>query len=241
MRMRILITKDYEELSAKTADLIAAQVLLRPDCVLGLATGSTPVGAYRDLVEKYENGEIDFSDVKTVNLDEYCGMRDSDPQSYHYFMNENLFSRINIRPENTHLPDGTASDVSRECESYEKLIASLGRIDLLLLGIGNNGHIGFNEPSEGFAVKTHCVDLTDDTVRANKRFFSNESEVPRKALTMGIGTIMMAETILLAASGASKAEALKKALRGPVTPEVPASILQLHPNVIVVADEAAFG
>ncbi len=236
--MRIIVTKDYDELSVKVADIIAAQIILKPDCLLGLATGSTPVGAYKNLVERYGRGELDFSDVRTVNLDEYCGMDPKDPQSYHYFMYQNLFDRVNIDPGNIHLPDGTATEAGRECDSYEKQIKSLGGIDLQLLGMGNNGHIGFNEPAQGFAVKTHCVDLTPDTIEANKRFFRSAEDVPRRAFTMGIGTIMSARMIILAVSGAAKAEMLAKALCGPVTPLVPASILQLHPNVTVVTDQA---
>lgn len=237
--MKIVKTKDYNDMSRKAANIISAQMITKPDCVLGLATGSTPIGTYKQLVEWYEKGDLDFSEVKTVNLDEYKGLPRTNDQSYYYFMHENLFDKVNINPENTHLPDGTKEDAKAECEAYEALVESLGGTDLQLLGLGHNGHIGFNEPAAEFPKATHCVDLQESTIEANKRFFASADEVPRQAYTMGIGTIMQAKQILVVVSGEDKAEIVAKAFFGPVTPEVPASILQLHRNVTIVADEAA--
>ena len=237
--MRIIQASDYNDLSRKAANVIAAQVILKPDCVLGLATGSTPLGTYKELIERYERGDLDFSCVKSVNLDEYRGLTKDNDQSYYYFMHNNLFKHINIHPENTNVPDGTEHDSHKECTRYEQIIQSLGGIDLQLLGLGHNGHIGFNEPDESFAPVTHCVNLTESTIDANKRFFASAGDVPRQAYTMGIGTIMKASRILLAVSGEDKAQILKDVVFGPVTPQVPASVLQLHKDVIVVADEAA--
>lgn len=237
--MKIFKVKNYDEMSKKAANIVAAQVVLKPNCVLGLATGSTPIGTYKKLIEKYEAGDLDFSDVKTANLDEYKGLSRDAEQSYYYFMNDNLFKHINIDMANTNIPNGTADDGDKECRRYEEVIASLGGVDLQVLGIGHDGHIGFNEPSEAFDKETHCVDLTEMTIEANKRYFASIDEVPRQAYTMGIGTIMSAKTIILAASGKDKAAILKEALYGPVTPSVPASILQFHPDVIVIADEDA--
>lgn len=237
--MKIVKTKDYNDMSRKAANIISAQMITKPDCVLGLATGSTPIGTYKQLVEWYEKGDLDFSEVKTVNLDEYKGLPRTNDQSYYYFMHENLFDKVNIKPENTHLPDGTKEDANAECEAYEALVESLGGTDLQLLGLGHNGHIGFNEPAAEFPKATHCVDLQESTIEANKRFFASADEVPRQAYTMGIGTIMQAKQILVVVSGEDKAEIVAKAFFGPVTPEVPASILQLHRNVTIVADEAA--
>lgn len=239
--MRIYRTKNYKEMSRKAADIIAAQVILKPDCVLGLATGSTPIGTYRELVARYEKGELDFSEVTTVNLDEYKGLDRANDQSYYYFMHDHLFDRVNLRKDRSFLPDGMEPDSEKACGEYEKIIAQTGGIDLQLLGLGNNGHIGFNEPADHFPKATHCVDLTQSTIDANKRFFEREEDVPRKAYTMGIGTILSAKKIVLAVSGEGKAKILRDALCGPVTPSVPASILQLHRNVYVVADEAALG
>ncbi len=237
--MRIYKVNDYSEMSRKAANLISAQVILKPDCVLGLATGSTPVGAYEQLVKWYCKGDLDFSQVTTVNLDEYKGISRENDQSYYYFMHKNLFDHVNIDPARTFLPDGMNGDEEAECERYERQIRELGGVDLQLLGIGHNGHIGFNEPADAFAEKTHCVQLQQSTLEANKRFFASIDEVPQKAYTMGIGTIMRAKMILLIASGRDKAEAVSKAVRGPVTPQVPASVLQLHPNVVLVADKDA--
>lgn len=237
--MIIYRAKDYKDMSRKAANIISAQVIMKPNCTLGLATGSTPLGIYDQLTEWYKKGDLDFSTVHSVNLDEYRGLPKENDQSYYYFMHKNLFDRVNIRPENTNVPNGMEPDAEKECRRYEKLIADLGGIDLQLLGLGHNGHIGFNEPGEAFEKETHCVDLQERTIEANKRFFDSADEVPRQAYTMGIKTIMQAKKILVAVSGEDKAEIVKKAFFGPVTPTVPASILQMHNDVTVVADEAA--
>ena len=237
--MKLISAKDYEAMSRQAANIIAAQIILKPNCVLGLATGGTPVGTYKELVAKYEAGELDFSGVKTVNLDEYVGLDGSSDQSYIYFMKSNLFDHVNIDQSFTNVPRGIVEDADAECERYEALIASYGGIDLQLLGLGPNGHIGFNEPEDHFPVTTHKVTLTDATIQANKRFFEKEEDVPRYAYTMGIGTIMKAKKILMVVNGKGKAEIVKRAFFGPVTPEVPASILQLHPDFTLVADEDA--
>ncbi len=237
--MRIIRTKDYEDMSRKAANIIGALVVTKPDCVLGLATGSSPIGTYRNLVEGYKNGDLDFSQVKSVNLDEYKGLPKENEQSYFYFMNDNFFKHVNIDPANTHLPDGTEPDSEKACSEYDKVIASMGGVDLQLLGLGHDGHIGFNEPNDEFDKETHCVDLTQMTIEANKRFFDSIDDVPKQAYTMGIATIMRAKTVLMVVSGEDKAQILKDAFFGPIKPEVPASILQLHPNFILVADEAA--
>ncbi len=241
MSMRIYQAKDYNDLSRKAANIISAQVIMKPNCVLGLATGSTPIGAYRQLVEWYRKGDLDFSEVTTVNLDEYRGLPKENEQSYYYFMNENLFSQVNIDTSRTFLPDGMEEDTQKACSDFNAVIHSLGGVDLQLLGLGHNGHIGFNEPGIAFETETHCVNLTERTIKANMRFFVSESDVPRQAYTMGIKTIMSAHKILVVVSGEDKAGILKGAFFGPVTPAVPASILQLHQDVTVVADEAALG
>lgn len=237
--MKIYETKDYQEMSRQAANILSAQVILKPDCVLGLATGSTPIGTYDQLVDWYNKGDVDFSQVRTVNLDEYRGLTRDNDQSYYYFMHQHLFDRVNIKLENTNVPDGTQEDAAKECARYEALIESMGGVDIQLLGLGHNGHIGFNEPAADFAVTTHCVDLTESTIEANKRFFESADDVPRQAYTMGIGTIMKAKKILLVVNGEEKADIVAKAFFGPVTPEVPASILQLHRDVTIVADKAA--
>lgn len=235
--MIIYEAKDYKDMSRKAANIISAQIIMKPNCVLGLATGSTPIGTYEQLVEWYHKGDLDFSKVTSVNLDEYRGLEKSNDQSYDYFMHEHLFDKVNIHPENVNLPDGMAEDAEKECKRYEELIRSLGGVDLQLLGLGHNGHIGFNEPGAAFEKETHCVNLTERTIEANKRFFASADDVPKQAFTMGIKTIMQAKKILVIASGEDKAEILKEAFFGPVTPAVPASILQLHNNVIVVGDQ----
>lgn len=237
--IQIKRVKDYSALSKKAAMFIAAEIVQRKSPVLGLATGSTPVGTYKVLRELYQEGRLDFSPVRSVNLDEYRGLSPEDPHSYRYFMNEELFNHVNIIKENTHVPDGTVADADAACSSYEKLIQELGGIHLQILGLGHDGHIGFNEPSEDFPARTHCVKLTEETINANQRFFTKKEDVPTEAYTMGIGTIMHAEKILLLVSGKDKASILQKVLEGPVTPEIPASILQFHPNVILIADEEA--
>ena len=239
LNMKIIKTKDYADMSRKAANIIAAQVIMKPDCVLGLATGSTPIGTYKELIKAYENGDLDFSLVKTANLDEYRGLEKTNDQSYDYFMKDNLFNHININFENLNIPNGEKPDAEEECARYEAVVKALGGQDLQLLGMGHNGHIGFNEPADEFPKETHCVDLQESTIQANKRFFEKVEDVPTQAYTMGINTIMQAKTILVIVSGADKAEIVKNAFFGPVTPQVPASILQMHPNVIVVVDEAA--
>ena len=237
--MRIVRAKDYEDMSRKAGNIMAAQVVAKPDCVLGLATGSTPIGAYKRLVEGYEAGDLDFSQVKTYNLDEYRGLPGTHDQSYRYFMNVNLFDHVNIDKANTHVPDGLMEDYEAACAEYDAAVAAAGGQDLQLLGIGNNGHIGFNEPGDAFVKGTHCVDLTESTIQANSRLFDSIDDVPRQAYTMGIGTIMAAKMVLVMANGEVKAQAVHDMIYGPITPSCQASILQLHPNVVVVADEAA--
>lgn len=237
--MKIYAARDYNDLSRKAANIISAQVIMRPDAVLGLATGSTPVGTYKQLIEWYEKGDLDFSRIKSVNLDEYKGLSGEHDQSYRYFMNHNLFDHVNIKKENTNVPSGLAEDAQAECRRYDQVIKEVGGIDLQLLGIGGNGHIGFNEPCDVFEKGTHVVTLTEETRQSNARFFTSIDEVPTHALTMGIGSIMSAKKILLLASGAGKAQAVYDSCFGPVTPGVPASVLQLHSDVIVIADEDA--
>ena len=237
--IRIIAAKDYNEMSRKAANIIAAQVILKPNCVLGLATGSSPIGAYERLAEGYRNGDLDFSQVTSVNLDDYKGLDRTNDQSYYYFMQENLFSKINIDPKNTYIPDGTEENSEKACADYDAVLAKVGGVDLQLLGIGHNGHIGFNEPSTEFAKDTQCISLAESTIQANARFFASPEEVPTQAYTMGIRAIMQAKRILLVVSGKAKADIVRRAFFGPVTPQVPASILQLHNEVIVVADEEA--
>ena len=239
IKMKLYRAKDYYDMSRKAANIISAQIIMKPNCVLGLATGSTPVGAYKQLIEWYNKGDLDFSRVKTANLDEYKGLTRDNDQSYYNFMKQNLFMHVNIDVTNTHIPDGMEADTEKEAARYEEILRNLGGIDLQILGLGHNGHIGFNEPSDIFPKDTHIVDLQESTIEANKRFFESADQVPRQAYTMGIGTIIRAKKILLMVSGEDKAEILYNALCGPVTPKVPASILQLHPDVIIVADEAA--
>lgn len=237
--IKIYQTADYEAMSRRAAHIIAAEVYRNPACVLGLATGSTPVGAYQRLVEMVAEGDLTFKDVKSVNLDEYKGLAPTHDQSYRHFMDDNLFNHVDIDVANTNVPDGQAEDAEAECARYDELVASLGYADLQLLGLGRNGHIGFNEPDDHFTKETHVVDLTESTIDANSRFFASADEVPRQALTMGVGCVMAARRILLVASGADKADALYTAFCGPITPQCPASILQLHNDVVVVADKAA--
>ena len=237
--MKIYKAKDYKDMSRKAANIISAQVIMKPNCVLGLATGSTPIGTYDQLVEWYNKGDLDFSEVTTVNLDEYKGLPRTNDQSYYYFMHQHLFDRVNIDPERTNVPNGMEPDAEKECGRYEELIRSLGGVDLQLLGLGHNGHIGFNEPGEAFEKETHCVDLTESTIEANKRFFASADDVPKQAYTMGIKTIMQAKKILIVVNGENKADIVERAFFGPVTPEVPASILQLHNDVTLVGAEEA--
>lgn len=237
--MKIYCTENYQQMSRKAANIISSHVILNPNCVLGLATGSTPIGMYQQLIEWYKKGDLDFSQVKSVNLDEYVGLAPTHDQSYRYFMQTNLFDHVNIDVASTHVPNGLAADPVAECQRYEQVIRDLGGIDIQVLGMGHNGHIGFNEPDEAFPLDTHVVDLQESTIRANSRFFASEADVPRQAMTMGIKSIMLARQILVVVSGEDKAEIVKKAFTGPVVPQVPASILQLHPNVVLVGDKAA--
>ncbi len=237
--MKIIKAKDYKDMSRKAANIISAQIIMKPHCVLGLATGSTPIGTYDQLVEWYKKGDLDFSEVTTVNLDEYKGLTRENEQSYYYFMNDKLFSRVNINKERTFLPDGMEPDSDKACRDYNEIIASVGGVDLQLLGLGHNGHIGFNEPGMAFEAETHCVNLTESTMKANQRFFASMEEVPKQAYTMGIKTIMQAKKILIVISGEDKAQIVKAAFFGPITPQVQASVLQLHNDVTIVADEAA--
>lgn len=234
--MRIIKASNYNEMSRCAANIIAAQITLKPDSVLGLATGSTPIGTYKLLVESYQQGNLDFSKVKSVNLDEYCGLDGSHDQSYRYFMNTNLFNRVNIDMANTNVPNGIATDLEQECKRYDRLLEELGGVDLQLLGIGHNGHIGFNEPNEFFDKATHVVELKQSTIDANSRFFEKIEDVPKRAITMGIKSIMSAKKVLLVA-GADKKDIIERALFGPITPQVPASVLQFHNDLIVVVSE----
>ena len=237
--MKFIVTENYEAMSRKAAAILAAKVVEKPDCVLGLATGSTPIGTYKNLIQWYENGDLDFSQVKSVNLDEYVGLAPTHDQSYRYFMNTNLFDHINIDKANTNVPNGLAEDPEAACVQYDEIIRSMNGVDIQVLGMGHNGHIAFNEPADHFPMGTHVVELQESTINANARFFASADEVPRKAMTMGIGSIMAAKQILVVVNGEAKADIVKAAFTGPITPMVPASILQLHPNVIVVGDKAA--
>ena len=237
--MKLIVAPNYAGICEKAADIFAAEIHRNPACVLGLATGSTPVGLYQALIRRYQEGALDFSKVQTFNLDEYCGLAGDHPQSYRYFMQKNLFDHVNIPPEHTHIPSGIAVDPEQECRRYDALIESCGGIDIQLLGIGHNGHIGFNEPDDHFPVGSHLTRLAESTIQANSRFFASESEVPTHAITMGAGSILKAKKILLMASGEGKAEILCRSMTGPVTPFVPASVLQLHRDVVILADEAA--
>ncbi len=238
--MRVYQGKDYYGMSRTAANIISAQVIFKPDCVLGLATGSTPFGAYKQLIRWYNKGDLSFSHVKSVNLDEYVGISPTHEQSYRFYMQNNLFDFVNIKPENTFLPNGLADNLQNECDNYNRIIKELGEVDMQLLGMGHNGHVGFNEPGVAFELGTHEVKLAKSTIQANARFFDDDiSKVPKSALTMGIKNIMHAKKILVTVSGENKADIVLKAFHGPVMPEVPASILQLHPDVTLVGDEAA--
>ncbi len=232
--MRYIEVENYEQLSKAAGNIIASQIILKPNSVLGLATGSSPVGAYKELIKKYENGELDFSRITSVNLDEYIGLDGDNDQSYRYFMNTNLFNHVNIDKSKTFVPSGIATDIEKECKDYDDNIKRLGGIDLQLLGIGLDGHIGFNEPDEFFTKATHKVTLDESTIEANARFFESIDDVPRAAVTMGMGGIMGAKRVLLIANGESKKEIIEKAFFGPIDPKVPASILQLHSDLTVI-------
>ena len=237
--MKIFREKDYDAMSRRAATVIAGEIVHNPACLLGLATGSTPEGAYKYLVDWYKQGLLSFQNVRSVNLDEYVGLAPDHDQSYRYFMQSNLFDHVDIAPENTRVPDGLTKDALAFCAGYDAYIRAQGYVDLQLLGIGRNGHIGFNEPDDHFVKETHVVDLAESTIDANARFFASRDDVPKQALSMGIGAIMGAKKVLLCASGEEKAEAIYNSVCGPITPKCPGSILQLHPNVVLVADEAA--
>ncbi len=237
--MRLIVVDDYDQLSRKAAELIQGQIEDKPSSVLGLATGSTPVGTYEALIAIHKNENLSFDQVTTFNLDEYYGLDEAHDQSYHSFMQTNLFSHINVKPEATHIPSGQPEDVDVHCKVYEERIAMAGGIDLQLLGLGRNGHIGFNEPGTRFEERTRLVDLTQDTIDANARFFESEADVPKQAISMGIKTIMKAKEVLLLVSGEAKADTVRRMIYGPVTKDLPASVLQLHPNVTIVMDKAA--
>jgi glucosamine-6-phosphate deaminase len=237
--MRIIVCENYEEVSKKAAQMILSQVTLKPNSVLGLATGSTPIGMYENLVKLNKNGDIDFSEVRTFNLDEYYNLPKENDQSYHYFMYKNLFNHININPANIHIPNGMTNDVEAECERYDSLIKEAGGVDIQVLGIGNNAHIGFNEPTVNFEKGTHLVELEESTIEANSRFFDNIEDVPKKAITMGVGSIFKSKKIMLIATGENKAEAIYNTVYGKVVPEVPASILQFHSDIVLILDKDA--
>ena len=239
VKNRVIVKKDYNEMSLEAAILVANEVKKNPNCVLGLATGSTPLALYSELIKMYKRGEIDFSKVVTFNLDEYVGLPPENPQSYHSYMRRNFFDHVNIKPENIHIPNGIVKNPIEQCNEYERKIKEVGGIDLQVLGIGRNGHIGFNEPGSELNSRTRVVELTEQTRKDNSKFFGRIEDVPKKAITMGIATILESKNILLLASGENKAEIIKKALEGPVTKEIPASFLQYHPNVTVILDKQA--
>ncbi|MCB2360417.1 glucosamine-6-phosphate deaminase [Clostridium estertheticum] len=237
--MRIIVVDNYEEMSKKAALMVASQVMLKPDSVIGLATGDTPLGMYEELVKLYNKKEVDFKEVRTFNLDEYYGLDPENPQSYYSFMNKNLFDKVDISKNNINMPDGMVKDVNDFCLLYENKIKTLGGIDMQVLGIGGNGHIGFNEPNVNFEAQTHLVNLDEQTIEANSRFFKSIKEVPVKAISMGIKTIMNSKKIILLANGLNKAEAIAKAVNGKINPSIPASILQLHNDVTIIIDKEA--
>ena len=236
--MNIFVEKNYDDVSKRAADIVAEQIKTKSDSVLGLATGSSPIGMYENLVKMYDDGKISFKNIKTVNLDEYVGLEPTDVNSYRYFMNHHLFSKVDIDIDNTHVPNGVAKDANSECDKYSKMTRELG-VDLQVLGLGENGHIGFNEPGTPFDQETHVVNLTESTIKANSRLFDKEEDVPRQAISMGIKNIMDAKKIILIVTGQQKADALAKVINGPLTPEVPGSVLGLHHEVTVICDEAA--
>lgn len=232
--MKFIEVDSYKKLSRQAANIISAQIIIKPDSVLGLATGSSPLGIYSQLIEWYNKGDVDFSAVTSVNLDEYVGLEGSNEQSYRYFMDHNFFNHINIDKQKTFVPNGVAENLEEECKKYDENIKKLGGIDMQLLGIGLDGHIGFNEPDDYFVKNTHVVDLDESTIKANARFFASESEVPRKAVTLGMISIMQAKKIVLIANGEKKRDIIEKAFFGPITPKIPASILQLHKDLVVI-------
>ena len=238
--MKVIVCRDYEEMSVKAARIVAGQLIMKPDSILGLATGSTPEGTYQELIRLYENGLIDFSEAKSYNLDEYYPIQPDNEQSYHYFMDHHLFNFVNMKKENIHIPNGLMKDPATECREYDQMVERDGGIDLQILGIGQNGHIAFNEPDSSFYYETHLTGLTASTIEANSRFFDSIDDVPKQAITMGLGTIMKARQIILLASGKNKHQAIASLLGDKITPEVPATLLKVHPNVIIICDEAAY-
>ena len=239
--MKLIVCENYAEMSAVAARMVAGQVIAKSNSVLGLATGSTPVGTYKELIRLYENGLVDFKDVISYNLDEYYPISPENDQSYRYFMNHNLFNHINIDKNNTHVPSGEMADPDAECKSYDEAVENAGGIDLQILGIGQNGHIGFNEPDDFLYAETHVTDLTENTIAVNSRFFANIDEVPKKAITMGIGNILKAKKIILLVNGKAKHDILHTLLEGNITTKVPASFLKAHPNVFIICDKEAYG
>lgn len=237
--MEIHVFETYDQMSSFAAQIVKEEIDKKPDLILGLATGSTPEGLYKNLVDLYKASQVDFSKVTTFNLDEYCGLDPDHDQSYHYFMEKHLLSKVNVDKAKVNIPDGEEARSEDICKDYDRRIEEAGGIDLQVLGIGVNGHIGFNEPGPRFVAGTHLIDLTDTTIESNSRFFTNGEEVPKKAITMGVKPIINARKVILMASGSSKAQAMKISLEGPITPEVPASILQLHDNLVVVLDKQA--
>jgi glucosamine-6-phosphate deaminase len=237
--MRIIVAANYDEMSKKAADMVASQIILKPESVVGLATGGTPIGFYKEVIKIYRDGKFSFKNVKTFNLDEYYGLDKSNEQSYHYYMMNNLFNHVDINLENINIPSGIAESIEVECESYERKIKSAGGIDIQVLGIGTNGHIGFNEPDIKFEARTHLVNLDEETIEANSRYFNSIEEVPKSAISMGIKTIMHARKIILLASGSEKAKVIERMINGHITPDLPASILQLHPDVTLILDKDA--
>ena len=238
--MKVIVCENYEELSNQAAKIVSSQLIVKPNSILGLATGSTPIGLYQNLIDMNKKGEIDFSEVKTYNLDEYYPIKKSNDQSYDYFMNEQLFSHINIDKKNTHLPNGEAEDPVKECERYEKMLDAIGGVDLQILGIGQNGHIAFNEPDENLIAVTHLTGLTQSTIEANSRFFASADEVPKQALTMGMGSILKAKKIVILANGANKSKAVAELLNDNITTSNPATMLKVHPDVTLICDKEAF-
>jgi len=238
--MKVIVCENYEELSNQAAKIVSSQLIVKPNSILGLATGSTPIGLYQNLIDMNKKGEIDFSEVKTYNLDEYYPIKKSNDQSYDYFMNEQLFSHINIDKNNTHLPNGEAEDPVKECERYEKMLDAIGGVDLQILGIGQNGHIAFNEPDENLIAVTHLTGLTQSTIEANSRFFASADEVPKQALTMGMGSILKAKKIVILANGANKSKAVAELLNDNITTSNPATMLKVHPDVTLICDKEAF-
>jgi glucosamine-6-phosphate deaminase len=237
--MRVIIEKDYESVSKQAAQFVAEIARNKPDAVLGLATGSTPIGLYKELIRMHREEKLDFSKVTTFNLDEYYGLAPDHDQSYHYFMHQNLFNFINVPPANIHVPSGLARDVEAYCENYERMIKEAGGIDIQILGIGGDGHIAFNEPGSSLSSRTRLKTLTEETIRDNARFFDHPEDVPCFAITMGVGTILEARKCIMLANGAKKADVIAAAVEGPVTAQITASALQLHSDAIVIVDEEA--